>query len=167
VLRAQPRGQRDRALVVGSDQADQRSEAERVASEGARRARGLERVALPPGVPRHQPRQFAARPAHGVEEPDATDQPAVAAPLERPHAVPVQRPLAEEQRHLAPGDVAPHRAAAADVAHHLGVGAQRRVGVQVVEREGAQAQPLGGQARDRVHRVPAGARRPFSPAGGR
>jgi hypothetical protein len=138
--------ERDRARVVRTDQADQLANSEVGPAMRDRGLRRFERKAVAPRVARQQPAQLARRPAVRVQESDAPDQAAAGALFDGPHAVAVQDPFAEKERHLSPGDIGADRTADADEAHDLLVGAHVGIGVEVVLAKHAQLEACGGEA---------------------
>src|SRR6185436_18432272 len=99
------------------------------------------RVAVAPGVAREHPADLEPGPALGLPQPAAPDEPAAGALHDRRLAPPAELAVADEQRDLAPRRRAAGRAAA-HVTHHLRVGDDRGIGVEVVRVPAAQLEPL-------------------------
>src|SRR5262245_20557709 len=111
----------DRRGVPRPDQADHARLVELGDRVLERAPRAFGRIALAPRAARERPDALQARPAIGIEEPDAADERAARALLHRPHPVPAQLPVTEEHRHLPPRFQTRERLPSrAEVAHHLG-----------------------------------------------
>jgi hypothetical protein len=141
-------GHADGGRVARVDQADDVVAVHRGERVGQRAPRALRGVAPTPRVAAQHPAELEAGPALGVEEADASEQRPRRALLHGPEPVAAQLPVADDQRHLAPRLGARERLALAEVAHDLGVGADRRVGVEVLLAEHAEREPVG---LERVH----------------
>ena len=129
------------------DQRDELRRAELVERVVAPRPPGLGGVAAAPDPRREQPADLQAGPALRLPEPRAADE-RTGLPLhERLLAEAAQLRMAEEDRDLAPGPVTVDGVALAQVAADLGLGHDRRVGVEVVLHEGAHDQAIRLQRR--------------------
>src|SRR5439155_3000631 len=140
---AEALGDPDRARVGRTDEADHALAPHGIEGVAQQQPRGLRRVALAPRLAPQQPAQLEAGPALGLEVAGPSQQRASGALLQRELPVPLEAPLAEHHRHLAPRRHPVDRLALADVAHDLLVGPHGDIGVEIVLAEHPQDHVLG------------------------
>src|SRR5262245_1711164 len=105
------------------------------------RLRGtFSRESFAPVISAEHPSKFQAWPTHGVKQSDSTHQFACCSFLNCPDAVASQVPMAEDHSHLSPRLPALERFAIAEVASHLGIGADECVLFEIFLAEHAQDQ---------------------------
>jgi hypothetical protein len=160
---AQPEARRDRqrAIVLGVDEADDLIEAEVREAVVHRDARGLGRVALPPGVAAQAPARLDRREDRGEVERDAqtgeAEQAVVVVAAQTPQAEAVRLPVGGEALGLGERLGV---AGGAQVAHDLRVGVDGGERLAVIAREGRHPQPLGAQLPGEGHGRPDSQRGP-------
>src|SRR5258708_39760695 len=95
-----------------------------------------------------RPGDLGAGPGIRLVEPDPAQERGACLALDGELAVTAQGPMAEHARESMPGAAPAQGRGLAYVAHHLGVGAERRVGLEIARLRPAQPRARRFQSRD-------------------